>query len=86
MLVVPSDIKVKTRVEVGDPAETIVNFSKYEKCDVIVMGERGFGGFGKEGIGSVAAYVKENAPCNVVLVEGLPDDWADGENLNFTRK
>ena len=86
MLVVPSDIKVKTRVEVGDPAETIVNFAKYEKCDVIVMGERGFGGFGKEGIGSVAAYVKENSPCNVVLVEGLPDDWADEENLNFMNK
>ena len=80
MLVVPSDIKVKTRVEVGDPGEIIVELAKYEKCDLIVMGEKGFGGFNKEGIGSVARYVKENATCNVVLVEGLPDDWADEEN------
>jgi len=81
MLVVPSDIKVKTRVEVGEPGEIIVNFAKYENCDVIIMGEKGFGGFGKEGIGSVARYVKENAACNVVLVEGMPDDWADDENF-----
>ncbi len=86
ILVVPSDIKVKSRVEIGDPAEIIVNFAKYEHCDVIIMGERGFGGFGKTGLGSVAKYVKENASCNVVLVEGLPDDWADEENLNFTKK
>ena len=81
MLVVPSDIKVKTRVEVGEPGEIIVNFAKYESCDVIVMGEKGFGGFSNEGIGSVARYVKENAECNVVLVEGMPDDWADNENF-----
>ena len=86
MLVVPSDIKVKTRVEIGDAGETIVDFAKYEHCDVIIMGEKGFGGFDKKEIGSVAKYVKENATCNVVLVEGLPDDWADEDNLNFTGK
>ena len=86
MLVVPSDIKVKTRVEIGEPGEIIVNLAKYEHCDVIVMGEKGFGGFDKKEIGSVARYVKENATCNVVLVEGLPDDWADEDNLNFTGK
>ena len=86
MLVVPSEIKVKTRVEVGDPGETIVEFAKYEHCEVIVMGEKGFGSYGKTDIGSVAKYVKENATCNVVLVEGMPDDWADEDNLNFTGK
>lgn len=80
MTVIPSDIKVKTRVEIGEPGEAIVNFAKYEKCDVIVMGEKGFGGFLKKGLGSVASFVKENATCSVVLVEGLPDDWADEEN------
>ena len=84
MLVVPSDIKVKTRVEIGEPGEIIVDFAKYEHCEVIVMGEKGFGGFGKNELGSVAKYVKENATCNVVLVEGMPDDWADEDNLNFT--
>ena len=86
MLVVPSDIKVKTRVEIGEPGETIINFAKYEHCDIIIMGEKGFGGFGKKEIGSVARYVKENATCNVVLVEGLPDDWKDEDNLDFIGK
>lgn len=81
MAVVPGDIKVKTRVEIGEPGETVVNFAKYENCDVIVMGEKGFGGFGKKEIGSVAKFVKENATCPVVLVEGMPDDWADEENF-----
>lgn len=80
MAVVPGDIKVKTRVEIGEPGETVVNFAKYEHCDVIVMGEKGFGGFGKKELGSVAKFVKENATCPVVLVEGMPDDWADEEN------
>ena len=79
--VVPSDIKVKTRVEIGEPGETIVDFAKYEKCDVIVMGEKGFGNFEKKDIGSIAHYVKENSTCPVVLVEGMPDDWADDDNF-----
>ena len=81
MLVVPNEIKVKTRVEIGDPAETIIDFAKYDKCDLIVMGGQGFGRFGTEEIGSVAKYVKENATCTVVLTEGMPDDWADDENF-----
>lgn len=81
MVVIPNEIKVKTRVEIGDPGENIIDIAKNDKCNLIVMGEKGFGTFGKEGIGSVAAYVKENAPCQVVLTEGMPDDWADDENF-----
>ena len=81
MEVVPSDIKVKTRVEIGEPGETIVDFAKYEKCDVIVMGEKGFGSFEKKDIGSISHYVKENSPCPVVLVEGMPDDWAEEDSF-----
>ena len=73
--IIPHEVKSRIRVEVGDPAETIVDVAKYEQCDTIVMGAKGFGGFDKAGLGSVASYVKENAECPVVLVEGLPDDW-----------
>ena len=81
MAVVPSDIKVKTRVEIGDPAETILDFAKYEKINLIVMGKSGLKTLGTEDTGSVAQYVKDNATCQVVLVEGMPDDWADDENF-----
>ena len=81
MAVVPSDIKVKTRVEIGDPAETILDFAKYEKINLIVMGKSGLKTLGADATGSVANYVKENATCQVVLVEGMADDWADDENF-----
>ena len=81
MMVVPNEIKVKTRVEIGDPGENIIDVAENDKCNLIVMGEQGFGKFGTKGLGSVAQYVKENAKCQVVLVEGMPDDWADDENF-----
>ena len=75
--IIPQGVKYKIRVEVGDPAESIVDVAQYEKCDTIIMGARGFGSFDKEGLGSVASYVKENAECPVILVEGLPSDWKE---------
>ena len=75
--IIPRDVKSRIRVEVGEPAETIVDVAKYEQCDTIIMGSKGFGGFNNEGLGSVASYVKENAECPVILVEGLPEDWKE---------
>ena len=75
--IIPQGVKAKIRVEVGDPAETIIDVAQYEKCDTIIMGSQGFGGFNNEGLGSVASYVKENAECPVILVEGLPADWKE---------
>lgn len=75
--IIPRSIKAKIRVEIGDPGETIIDVAQYEQCDTIIMGSRGFGGFNKDGIGSVANFVKENAECPVMLVEGLPEDWTE---------
>ncbi len=83
--VIPRHIKAKIRVEIGDPGETIIDVAQYENCDMIIMGSKGFGGFNKDEIGSVANYVKENSECPVMLVEGLPDDWADGQNFQFQK-
>lgn len=77
--IIPQGVKAKIRVEVGEPGETIVDVAKYEQCDTIIMGSKGFGGFTKEGVGSVASYVKENAECPVTLVEGLPADWKENK-------
>ena len=79
--IIPRHIKAKIRVEIGDPGETIIDVATYENCDTIIMGSKGFGGFNKEGVGSVATFVKENAECPVILVEGMPDDWTEN---NFT--
>ncbi len=78
--IIPRHIKAKVRVEVGDPGETIVEVANFEQCDTIIMGSKGFGGFTKEGVGSVANFVKENAECPVILIEGMPEEWT-GDNF-----
>lgn len=80
MLVIPNDIKVKNRVEIGEPAEVITDFSNSGECDLIVMGSHGFGTAEEKVMGSVARYVLENSACPVIFVKGLPDDWADENN------
>ncbi len=77
--VVPHEIEVKICVEVGEPAEEIVNAAK--NYDLIVMGNRGFGGFDAEGFGSVAKFVQENCGKPVIFAKGMPDDWDDENNF-----
>ena len=80
MLVVPREIPVKTRVEIGETGETITEFANADGCDLIVMGSHGFGGAEEKIMGSVSKYVLENSTCPVIFVKGLPDDWADENN------
>lgn len=77
--VVPSEIEVKIRVEVGEPAEEIVNAAK--DYDLIVMGNRGFGGMDSETQGSVAKFVQENCSKPVIFAKGMPNDWDDDNNF-----
>lgn len=81
MLVIPREIKVKTRVEIGDPGETIVDVSETGDCDLIVMGSRGFGSFEYKDVGGVARYVMENATKPAVFVKELPDDWSEEDKF-----
>ena len=77
--VVPNEIEVKIRVEVGETAEEIVNAAS--DYDLVVMGTRGFGGLDEENLGAVAKFVKENCTKPVIFAKGMPSDW-DTEN-NF---
>lgn len=77
--VVPSEIEVKIRVEVGEPAEEIVNAAG--EYDLVVMGNRGFGGMDETTQGSVAKFVQKNCPKPVILAKGMPSDWDDENNF-----
>ena len=77
--IVPREIDVKTRVEVGEPAEEIVNAAK--NYDLIVMGNRGFGSMDSESFGSVAKFVQENCGKPVIFAKGMPSDWDDENNF-----
>ena len=77
--VIPNEIEVKIRVEVGEPAQEILN--AHNDYDLIVMGNRGFGGFDSENLGSVAKFVQENSSKPVLFVKGMPSDWDDENNF-----
>ena len=76
--VVPSEIEVKIRVEVGEPAQEIVNAAP--NYDLIVMGSRGFGGM-DDSTGSVAKFVQENCSTPIIFAKGMPSDWDDDNNF-----
>jgi nucleotide-binding universal stress UspA family protein len=62
-------IKLRTREESGDPAETICDVAEEEEADVIVVGNRGTHGRRRWFLGSVPNAVVQHAPCSVMIVD-----------------
>ncbi len=60
--------KLETRVELGSPAEKILEVAKKEKIDLIIMGAHGRKGLERAIFGSVADKVVQNAHCPVVTI------------------
>ncbi|NIO42265.1 MAG: universal stress protein [Burkholderiales bacterium] len=58
-----------THVEIGQPAQTIVGFSKKYHCEMIVMGTRGLGAIQSIALGSVANKVVHLAGIAVLLAK-----------------
>jgi nucleotide-binding universal stress UspA family protein/uncharacterized membrane protein YfcA len=62
-------IKVETQVLIGRSAETIVEFSKNQAVDLIVMGSHGRTGLEKVLMGSVSDRVIGHVDCAVLVVK-----------------
>jgi nucleotide-binding universal stress UspA family protein len=62
-------VKIRTREEPGDPAETICDVAEEEGVDVIVVGNRGTHGRRRWFLGSVPNAVVQHAPCSVMIVD-----------------
>ena len=60
--------KLETRVELGAPAEKILEFVQKEKVDMIIMGAHGRKGLERAIFGSVANKVIKSASCPVLAV------------------
>jgi nucleotide-binding universal stress UspA family protein len=60
--------KLETRVDVGAPAEKILELAAKEKVDLIVMGVHGRKGLDRAIFGSVADKVVQSAPCPVLTI------------------
>lgn len=65
---IPKEVETSPIVEIGSPAETIVDVCEREKCDLIVMGSRGLGAIQQIFMGSVSQYVLSHAHCPVMIV------------------
>jgi len=55
-----------SKVLVGDPAESLLQYSRDQQADMIVMGTHGYKGLEKVLFGSVAEKVVKMAPCPVL--------------------
>jgi nucleotide-binding universal stress UspA family protein len=62
-------VKVRTRQESGDPAETLCDVAEDEGADVMVVGNRGTRGKRRWFLGSVPNAVVQHAPCSVLVVD-----------------
>lgn len=66
-LAIPEE-RVLTEVQVGEPAEEIVDLARLEKVDMIVIGSRGLSPLKGLLLGSVSDRVLHTAPCPVLVV------------------
>jgi nucleotide-binding universal stress UspA family protein len=60
--------KLETRVDVGSPADKILELAQKEKIDLIIMGTHGRKGLERTLFGSVADKIVQAAPCPVVTI------------------
>ncbi len=59
-------VKVKTVLKKGDATSIIIDYSKKENYDTIIMGRRGMG---KLVLGSTSTKVLSHSDCTVVIVK-----------------
>lgn len=62
-------IEVYTNIVPGHPADAIIQFAEKNKCDLIVVGERGNSGVKRYIIGNVAESIVKHAKCSVLVVK-----------------
>ena len=63
------EINSKQVVKVGKPANEIINYSKNENIDLVVVGSRGLGNVARLFLGSVSNRLANHAKCSVLIVK-----------------
>jgi nucleotide-binding universal stress UspA family protein len=61
-------IALKTQLETGHPAQSIIKVAEEGNFDLIVLGHRGLSGVWAKLLGSVAEKVSSHAHCSVLIV------------------
>jgi nucleotide-binding universal stress UspA family protein len=60
--------QVETFARVGDAADAILDVAEEQRCDLIVVGNKGMTGATRFLLGSVPNKVSHHAPCSVLIV------------------
>lgn len=61
-------LTIKTLLLQGNPASVILDYSKQEKFDLLIMGSRGMGKFKELILGSVSSKIVHHSTCAVLLI------------------
>jgi nucleotide-binding universal stress UspA family protein len=64
------NVKVETKVILGDPKEKICEFVGNLQADLLVMGSCAFGPIKMMFLGSVSNYCANHVQCPVIVVKG----------------
>jgi nucleotide-binding universal stress UspA family protein len=67
-----ASVEIERTVVPGRPASSLLDAA--EGADLVVVGRRGLGGFGRLLLGSVSEHVARHAACPVVVVPTAPSD------------
>lgn len=59
---------IETFARQGDAADAILDVAEEQRCDLIVVGNRGMTGASRFLLGSVPNRVSHHAPCSVLIV------------------
>lgn len=68
-----SEVTVSKEVSSGHPARAVLDAAEEAGADLIVMGNRGRGGFTKVLLGSVSQHVLHHARCPVLVIRDEQD-------------
>ena len=61
-------ITIKTVLLQGNPAPVILDYSKKENFDFVIMGSRGMGKFKELILGSVSSKIVHHSPCAIMII------------------
>jgi nucleotide-binding universal stress UspA family protein len=61
-------IQAETFARQGDAADAIIDVAEEQRCDLIVVGNRGMTGARRFLLGSVPNRISHHAPCSVLIV------------------
>ena len=68
-LLLKKNITAKTLLKEGNIASEIEKIAKNEKCDLIVVGNKGLGSIARFLLGSVSNKLAQNSTCSVLIIK-----------------